>query len=88
MPAVDTALAALQQYKSLMVSISQMMQRNDQIRDTLRQQSLDILKSADGLMAGQVVSANKEKDSAVTQLLTVALIALLLGVLAAILITR
>nr|WP_057430147.1 methyl-accepting chemotaxis protein [Pseudomonas syringae group genomosp. 3] len=88
MPAVDTALAALQQYKSLMVSISQMMQQNDQIRDTLRQQSLDILKSADGLMAGQVVSANKEKDSAVTQLLTVALIALLLGVLAAILITR
>ncbi|KPX15190.1 Methyl-accepting chemotaxis protein [Pseudomonas syringae pv. delphinii] len=88
MPAVDAALAALQQYKSLMVSISQMMQQNDQIRDTLRQQSLDILKSADGLMAGQVVSANKEKDSAVTQLLTVALIALLLGVLAAILITR
>ncbi|WP_354675757.1 methyl-accepting chemotaxis protein [Pseudomonas syringae USA007] len=88
MSAVDTALAALQQYKSLMVSISQMMQQNDQIRDTLRQQSLDILKSADGLMAGQVVSANKEKDSAVTQLLTVALIALLLGVLAAILITR
>ncbi|WP_236478539.1 methyl-accepting chemotaxis protein, partial [Pseudomonas syringae] len=35
-----------------------------------------------------VVSANKEKDSAVTQLLTVAVIVLLLGIFAAILITR
>ncbi|RMM83506.1 Chemotaxis protein [Pseudomonas coronafaciens pv. coronafaciens] len=87
-PAVDAALAALQQYKSLMVSISQLMQQNDQFRDTLRQQSLDIVKSSDGLMAGQVISANNEKDSAVTQLLTVALIVLLLGIFAAILITR
>ncbi|AKF46531.1 methyl-accepting chemotaxis protein [Pseudomonas syringae pv. syringae] len=87
-PAVDEALAALQQYKSLMVSISQLMQQNDQIRDSLRQQSMDIVTSAEKLMAGQVVSANKEKDSAVTQLLTVAVIVLLLGIFAAILITR
>ncbi|KPW20287.1 Chemotaxis protein [Pseudomonas cannabina pv. alisalensis] len=87
-PAVDTALAALQQYKLLMVSISQLMQQNDQIRDTLRQESLDIVKSAEGLMAGQVVSANKEKGSAVAQLFTVATIVLLLGIFAAILITR
>ncbi|WP_259639924.1 methyl-accepting chemotaxis protein, partial [Pseudomonas syringae] len=87
-PAVDEALAALQQYKSLMVSISQLMQQNDQIRDSLRQQSMDIVTSTEKLMAGQVVSANKEKDSAVTQLLTVAVIVLLLGIFAAILITR
>ncbi|MDF7793657.1 methyl-accepting chemotaxis protein [Pseudomonas syringae] len=87
-PAVDEALAALQQYKSLMVSISQLMQQNDQIRDSLRQQSVDIVTSTEKLMAGQVVSANKEKDSAVTQLLTVAVIVLLLGIFAAILITR
>ncbi|KPX07186.1 Histidine kinase, HAMP region:Bacterial chemotaxis sensory transducer, partial [Pseudomonas syringae pv. coryli] len=87
-PAVDEALAALQQYKSLMVSISQLMQQSDQIRDSLRQQSVDIVTSTEKLMAGQVVSANKEKDSAVTQLLTVAVIVLLLGIFAAILITR
>ncbi|OUM08006.1 methyl-accepting chemotaxis protein [Pseudomonas syringae] len=87
-PAVDAALAALQQYKALMASISQMMQQNDQVRDTLRQQSLDIVKSAEALMAGQVVSANKEKSSAVAQVFTVALIVLLLGIFAAILITR
>ena len=87
-PAVDEALAALQQYKSLMVSISQLMQQSDQIRDSLRQQSMDIVTSTEKLMAGQVVSANKEKDSAVTQLLTVAVIVLLLGIFAAILITR
>ncbi|PBP51936.1 methyl-accepting chemotaxis protein [Pseudomonas syringae] len=87
-PAVDEALVALQQYKSLMVSISQLMQQNDQIRDSLRQQSMDIVTSTEKLMAGQVVSANKEKDSAVTQLLTVAVIVLLLGIFAAILITR
>ena len=87
-PAVDAALAALQQYKALMASISQMMQQNDQVRDTLRQQSLDIVKSTEALMAGQVVSANKEKSSAVAQVFTVALIVLLLGIFAAILITR
>lgn len=87
-PAVDEALAALQQYKSLMVSISQLMQQSDQIRDSLRQQSMDIVTSTEKLMAGQVVSANKEKDSAVIQLLTVAVIVLLLGIFAAILITR
>ncbi|NAO26435.1 HAMP domain-containing protein [Pseudomonas syringae pv. dysoxyli] len=87
-PAVDEALVALQQYKSLMVSISQLMQQNDQIRDSLRQQSMDVVTSTEKLMAGQVVSANKEKDSAVTQLLTVAVIVLLLGIFAAILITR
>ncbi|RMM86809.1 Methyl-accepting chemotaxis protein [Pseudomonas savastanoi pv. glycinea] len=87
-PAVDEALRALQQYKSLMVSISQLMQQSDQIRDSLRQQSMDIVTSTEKLMAGQVVSANKEKDSAVTQLLTVAVIVLLLGIFAAILITR
>ncbi|MCI3945991.1 methyl-accepting chemotaxis protein [Pseudomonas syringae] len=87
-PAVDAALAALQQYKALMASISQMMQQNDQVRDTLRQQSLDIVKSTEALMAGQVVSANKEKSSAVAQVFTVALVVLLLGIFAAILITR
>ncbi|GFZ70706.1 methyl-accepting chemotaxis protein [Pseudomonas amygdali pv. eriobotryae] len=87
-PAVDEALRALQQYKSLMVSISQLMQQSDQIRDSLRQQSMDIVTSTEKLMAGQVVSANKEKDSAVTQLLMVAVIVLLLGIFAAILITR
>ncbi|RMS93774.1 Methyl-accepting chemotaxis protein [Pseudomonas savastanoi] len=87
-PAVDEALRALQQYKSLMVSISQLMQQSDQIRDSLRQQSMDIVTSTEKLIAGQVVSANKEKDSAVTQLLMVAVIVLLLGIFAAILITR
>jgi methyl-accepting chemotaxis protein len=85
---VDTALAALQQYKTLMASISQMLQDNEQIRAALLQQTTETLKSADALMAAQVVAANNEKTNAIVQLFSVALIVLLLGIAAAVLITR
>ncbi|MCQ2997774.1 methyl-accepting chemotaxis protein [Pseudomonas syringae] len=86
--AVDTALVALRQYKVLMAEISQLMQQNDQMRDALQQKASAAVKSADELMAAQVIAANREKSTAVIQLLSVAFIVLLLGVLAAVLITR
>lgn len=86
--AVDTALVALRQYKGLMADISQLMQQNDQTRDALQQKASAAVKSADELMAAQVIAANREKSTAIIQLLSVAFIVLLLGVLAAVLITR
>ncbi|UZJ62533.1 methyl-accepting chemotaxis protein [Pseudomonas sp. KU26590] len=86
--AVDTALVALRQYRENMATISQMMQQNDQMRDALLQQMTDTVKSVEDLMASQVVAANKEKANAITQLFSVALVVLLLGILAAALITR
>ncbi|MCQ3000897.1 methyl-accepting chemotaxis protein [Pseudomonas syringae] len=86
--AVDTALVALRQYKGLMADISQLMQQNDQMRDALQQKASAAVKSADELMAAQVIAANREKSTAIIQLLSVAFIVLLLGVLAAVLITR
>lgn len=86
--AVDTALVALRQYKVLMAEISQLMQQNDQMRDALQQKASAAVKSADELMAAQVIAANREKSTAIIQLLSVAFIVLLLGVLAAVLITR
>jgi methyl-accepting chemotaxis protein len=86
--AVDTALVALRQYKENMATISQMLQQNDQIRDALQQQTTDAVKSVEDLMVSQVAAANKEKSNAITQLFSVALIVLLLGILAAVLITR
>lgn len=86
--AVDTALVALRQYKVLMAEISQLMQQNDQMRDALQQKASAAVKSADELMAAQVSAANREKSTAIIQLLSVAFIVLLLGVLAAVLITR
>nr|WP_268796707.1 methyl-accepting chemotaxis protein [Pseudomonas sp. BSw22131] len=86
--AVDTALMALRQYKELMATISQMLQQNDQLRDALQQNATDAVKSADELMAAQIVAANTEKRNAIIQLLSVALVVLLLGIFAAVLITR
>jgi methyl-accepting chemotaxis protein len=84
--AVDTALAALRQYKDLMSGITQMLQQNDQVRDTLKQQATEAVNLTDALMASQIVSANAEKRSAVTQLFSVALVVLLIGILAAVII--
>lgn len=86
--AVDAALVALRQYRGLMADISQIMQQNDQLRDALQQKANTAVKSADELLAAQVIAANGEKRTAVIQLLSVALIVLLLGILAAVLITR
>jgi methyl-accepting chemotaxis protein len=86
--AVDTSLVALRQYKENMAVISQMLQQNDQIRDVLQQLTTDTVKSVEDLMASQVVAANNEKSNAIIQLFSVALVVLLLGVLAAVLITR
>lgn len=86
--AVDTALVALRQYKELMVAISQMLQQNDQMRESLQQQTSEAVKSADQIMVTQIAAANKEKGNAIIQLLSVASIVLLLGIFAAVLITR
>ncbi|MCJ2371432.1 methyl-accepting chemotaxis protein [Pseudomonas sp. RGM 3321] len=86
--AVDTALNALKQYKVLMSSISEMLQQTDQIRSNLQQQSIATAARADDLMAQQIVSAKKEQGTAVVQLLSVALVVLLIGIFAAFLITR
>lgn len=86
--AVDTSLVALRQYRENMAIISQMLQQNDQMRDALQQLTTDTVKSAEDLMASQVVAANNEKSNAIIQLFSVALVVLLLGVLAAALITR
>nr|WP_122440074.1 methyl-accepting chemotaxis protein [Pseudomonas viridiflava] len=86
--AVDTALNALKQYKVLMASISDMLQQTDQIRSTLQQQSIATAASADELAAAQVVSAKREQNTAVMQLLSVALVVLLIGIFAAFVITR
>nr|WP_122586924.1 methyl-accepting chemotaxis protein [Pseudomonas viridiflava] len=86
--AVDTALNALKQYKVLMASISEMLQQTDQIRSTLQQQSIATAASADELAAAQVVSAKREQNTAVMQLLSVALVVLLIGIFAAFVITR
>nr|WP_122710957.1 methyl-accepting chemotaxis protein [Pseudomonas viridiflava] len=86
--AVDTALNALKQYKVLMTSISEMLQQTDQIRSTLQQQSIATAASADELAAAQVVSAKREQNTAVMQLLSVALVVLLIGIFAAFVITR
>ena len=86
--AVDTALNALKQYKVLMASISEMLQQTDQIRSTLQQQSIATAASADELAAAQVVSAKREQNTAVMQLLSVALVVLLIGIFAAFVMTR
>ena len=86
--AVDTALNALKQYKVLMASISEMLQQTDQIRSTLQQQSIATAASADELAAAQLVSAKREQNTAVMQLLSVALVVLLIGIFAAFVITR
>ncbi|MEE3927016.1 methyl-accepting chemotaxis protein [Pseudomonas viridiflava] len=86
--AVDTALNALKQYKVLMASISEMLQQTDQIRSTLQQQSIATAASADELAAAQVVSAKREQNTAVMQLLSVALVVLLIGIFAAFVITH
>jgi methyl-accepting chemotaxis protein len=86
--AVDTALNALKQYKVLMSSISEMLQQADQVRGNLQQQSVAIAVVADDVAAQQIISAQKEKNSAVVQLLSVALVVLLIGIVAALLITR
>ncbi|RMR33345.1 Methyl-accepting chemotaxis protein [Pseudomonas syringae pv. coriandricola] len=86
--AVDTALNALKQYKMLMSSISEMLQQADQVRGNLQQQSIATAAVADDLAAQQIVSAKKEQNTAVVQLLSVALVVLLIGIFAALLITR
>ncbi|MCF5470186.1 HAMP domain-containing protein [Pseudomonas syringae] len=86
--AVDAALVALKQYKVLMSSISDMLQQADQIRSNLQQQSIATAARADDLAAQQVISAKKEQNTAVMQLLSVALVVLLVGIFAAFLITR
>ncbi|MBF7144362.1 HAMP domain-containing protein [Pseudomonas sp. hsmgli-8] len=86
--AVDTALAALRQYKALMTNITQMLEQNDQLRDTLKQQATQAVSLTDALMAAQIVSANGEKRAAIAQLFTVALIVLIVGILAAVIFTR
>jgi methyl-accepting chemotaxis protein len=86
--AVDTALNALKQYKVLMSSISEMLQQADQVRGNLQQQSIATAAVADDLAAQQIVSAKKEQNTAVVQLLSVALVVLLIGIFAAFLITR
>lgn len=87
-PAVGTALAALRQYRELMANISQLLQLNDQLRDSLQHKAADAVKSAEEIMAMQVVSADNEKRSAIIQLLSVAAVVLLIGIFAAVLITR
>ncbi|KWS84585.1 chemotaxis protein [Pseudomonas amygdali pv. dendropanacis] len=86
--AVDAALVALKQYKVLMSSISDMLQQTEQVRTDLQQQSIATAARADDLAALQVISAKKEKQTAVVQLLSVALVVLLVGIFAAFLITR
>lgn len=86
--AVDTALNALKQYKVLMSSISEMLQQADQVRGSLQQQSIATAAVADDLAAQQIVSAKAEQNTAVVQLLSVALVVLLMGMFAALLITR
>ncbi|MCF5399393.1 HAMP domain-containing protein, partial [Pseudomonas syringae] len=86
--AVDAALVALKQYKVLMTSISDMLQQTEQIRNDLQQQSVATAARADDLAALQVISAQKEQQTAVVQLLSVALVVLLVGIFAAFLITR
>ncbi|RMN71151.1 Histidine kinase, HAMP region: chemotaxis sensory transducer [Pseudomonas syringae pv. papulans] len=86
--AVDAALVALKQYKVLMSSISDMLQQTEQIRNDLQQQSVATAARADDLAALQVISAKKEQQTAVVQLLSVALVVLLVGIFAAFLITR
>ncbi|RMT84182.1 Methyl-accepting chemotaxis protein [Pseudomonas viridiflava] len=86
--AVDTALSALKQYKVLMASISEMLQQTDQMRSALQQQSIATAARADELAAAQVVSAKREQDTAIVQLLSVALVVLLIGIFAAVIITR
>ncbi|ELQ00490.1 histidine kinase, HAMP region: chemotaxis sensory transducer [Pseudomonas syringae BRIP34876] len=86
--AVDAALVALKQYKVLMTSISDMLQQTEQIRNDLQQQSVSTAARADDLAALQVISAKKEQGTAVVQLLSVALVVLLVGIFAAFLITR
>ncbi|MCF5709629.1 HAMP domain-containing protein [Pseudomonas syringae] len=86
--AVDTALSALKQYKVLMASISEMLQQTDQMRSALQQQSIATATRADELAAAQVVSAKREQDTAIVQLLSVALVVLLIGIFAAVIITR
>ncbi|KPY74873.1 Histidine kinase, HAMP region: chemotaxis sensory transducer [Pseudomonas syringae pv. syringae] len=86
--AVDAALVALKQYKVLMTSISDMLQQTEQIRNDLQQQSIATAARADDLAAQQVISAKKEQETAVVQLLSVALVVLLVGIFAAFLITR
>ncbi|MCF8983713.1 HAMP domain-containing protein [Pseudomonas syringae] len=86
--AVDAALVALKQYKVLMTSISDMLQQTEQIRNDLQQQSVATAARADDLAALQVISAKKEQGTAVVQLLSVALVVLLIGIFAAFLITR
>ncbi len=86
--AVDAALVALKQYKVLMTSISDMLQQTEQIRNDLQQQSVATAARADDLAALQVISAKKEQQTAVVQLLSVALVVLLVGIFAAFLITR
>ncbi|RMS80475.1 Methyl-accepting chemotaxis protein [Pseudomonas savastanoi] len=86
--AVDAALVALKQYKVLMTSISDMLQQTEQVRTDLQQQSIATAARADDLAALQVISAKKEQQTAVVQLLSVALVVLLVGIFAAFLITR
>ncbi|PBP98657.1 methyl-accepting chemotaxis protein [Pseudomonas congelans] len=86
--AVDAALVALKQYKVLMSSISDMLQQTEQVRSDLQQQSVATAARADDLAALQVISAKKEQQTAVVQLLSVALVVLLVGIFAAFLITR
>ncbi|MBC3956606.1 methyl-accepting chemotaxis protein [Pseudomonas sp. DOAB1067] len=86
--AVDTALSALKQYKVLMASISEMLQQTDQVRSALQQQSIATAARADDLAAAQLVSAKREQNTAVVQLLSVALVVLLIGIFAAFIITR
>ncbi len=86
--AVDAALVALKQYKVLMTSISDMLQQTEQVRSDLQQQSIATAARADDLAAQQVISAKKEQETAVVQLLSVALVVLLVGIFAAFLITR
>ncbi|RMU16275.1 Methyl-accepting chemotaxis protein, partial [Pseudomonas savastanoi pv. glycinea] len=86
--AVDAALVALKQYKVLMSSISDMLQQTEQVRTDLQQQSIATAARADDLAALQVISAKKEQQTAVVQLLSVALVVLLVGIFAAFLITR
>ncbi|WP_122558042.1 HAMP domain-containing protein, partial [Pseudomonas viridiflava] len=57
-------------------------------RSTLQQQSIATAASADELAAAQVVSAKREQNTAVMQLLSVALVVLLIGIFAAFVITR
>nr|WP_057459534.1 methyl-accepting chemotaxis protein [Pseudomonas syringae] len=86
--AVDAALVALKQYKVLMTSISDMLQQTEQVRTDLQQQSIATAARADDLAALQVISAKKEQQTAVVQLLSVALVVLLVGIFAAFLITH